>query len=373
MPTPELAVMIDDTPVPLADCHWVMWAPCGCPVAVCTTTVGEEVTATVDQAWARFYAMDAGAREDRQAGYTVSLVSRRRWDQEVSPRLGAPCPHKGTTPLSNAGRGAPLGTANEPARVARDEGLTNGTLRARIAGALREHYLVLDRRAADADGNLPCCCGGWREPGPMGTDEDGWDAHLADAVMAVVAPEIAERDAVVDPVYAAVLAVLADLYPDVRPQATGDARCLADDARLIARAARDAMAGETARLRDDLDAITAREEAAFKEVDRLCEGGRWTMRVPVEDTDSDVVIGAALADVRNLVGEVRRLRADLDAADGFKVGPVNVGLLGDGRWRCWWPDPKAPVNVHCLLTENHPTRAAALARARELAEEAPRG
>ncbi|WP_405925458.1 hypothetical protein [Streptomyces sp. NBC_00035] len=68
-------------------------------------------------------------------------------------------------------------------------------LREQIAAAMREHYLCTDRAEADADGNLPCRCGDWREPGPMGSDEDDWDSHLADAVLAVL-PATTDRAAV---------------------------------------------------------------------------------------------------------------------------------------------------------------------------------
>jgi hypothetical protein len=58
-------------------------------------------------------------------------------------------------------------------------------LREQYAAAMREHYLIANREEADADGNMPCRCGDWREPGSMGTDEEDWDHHLADAVFAV--------------------------------------------------------------------------------------------------------------------------------------------------------------------------------------------
>src|ERR1044072_6188803 len=62
-----------------------------------------------------------------------------------------------------------------------------GELRQRVAAAMREHHLTSNRAEADADGNMPCCCGGWREPGPMGGGEDAWAPHLATvAVSAVV-------------------------------------------------------------------------------------------------------------------------------------------------------------------------------------------
>ncbi|MEU2800340.1 hypothetical protein [Streptomyces sp. NPDC007117] len=54
----------------------------------------------------------------------------------------------------------------------------------RIAAALREHYLTTDREEADADRNQPCRCGDWREGGQEQSDEDDWDAHLTDVVLA---------------------------------------------------------------------------------------------------------------------------------------------------------------------------------------------
>ncbi|GAA1765900.1 hypothetical protein [Streptomonospora arabica] len=67
--------------------------------------------------------------------------------------------------------------------------------------------------------------------------------------------------------------------------------------------------------RPDLDAIAAREQAASKEVARLCEGGRWEMRVPArDDADSDMVISRSLSDIDVLTAEVRRLTAELETA-----------------------------------------------------------
>ncbi|MFF0512462.1 hypothetical protein [Streptomyces sp. NPDC004250] len=73
-------------------------------------------------------------------------------------------------------------------------------LRDRIAAALREHYLSTNRDDADADRNMPCRCGDWREPGAEADDENDWDAHLAEvALTSLPAPlDRAEYDAVVD-------------------------------------------------------------------------------------------------------------------------------------------------------------------------------
>jgi len=59
-------------------------------------------------------------------------------------------------------------------------------LREQFAAAMREHYLSSNRDAADADRNMPCVCGDWREPGAETDDENDWDSHLADAVLAVL-------------------------------------------------------------------------------------------------------------------------------------------------------------------------------------------
>lgn len=60
----------------------------------------------------------------------------------------------------------------------------------RYAAAMREHYIVSDRGEADADGNMPCRCGDWREGGDA--DEYDWDHHLATAVLAVRDSELRE-------------------------------------------------------------------------------------------------------------------------------------------------------------------------------------
>lgn len=83
--------------------------------------------------------------------------------------------------------------ADRAADTASDEGL-----REQLAAAMREHWLITSRDAADGDGNAPCRCGDWREPGPMGIDEQDWDSHLAATLLPVIARRTqqlrAERD-----------------------------------------------------------------------------------------------------------------------------------------------------------------------------------
>lgn len=74
----------------------------------------------------------------------------------------------------------------------------------------------------------------------------------------------------------------------------------------------------------DLDAIRKRLAAAEQEVSRLCDGGRWTMSVPVrEDTDSDTALMAAVEDAEALLAEVERLKAEHDRAL-WAVHPENL-------------------------------------------------
>lgn len=78
------------------------------------------------------------------------------------------------------------GLLTAPAVVSSPPATDRVTLREQVAAAMREHYLCTNRNEADADGNMPCRCGDWREPGTEVDDENDWDSHLADAVLAVL-------------------------------------------------------------------------------------------------------------------------------------------------------------------------------------------
>jgi hypothetical protein len=59
--------------------------------------------------------------------------------------------------------------------------------------------------------------------------------------------------------------------------------------------------------------IAARNEAAHAELVALCEGKRWTMQVPARETlDSDLIIGASLADVPYLLSELAAAHRERD-------------------------------------------------------------
>jgi len=62
-----------------------------------------------------------------------------------------------------------------------------------------------------------------------------------------------------------------------------------------------------------LDAIVARRERAMQELGDICAGRRrWTMCVPVQPDDSDILLAASLRDVLTLVAHIKELRARLD-------------------------------------------------------------
>lgn len=68
------------------------------------------------------------------------------------------------------------------------------------------------------------------------------------------------------------------------------------------------------RILDDatLTAIGQRRALAHREISRICSGERrWTMTVPVQEDDSDMLFSDVLTDNDTLVKEVYRLRGAL--------------------------------------------------------------
>jgi hypothetical protein len=60
--------------------------------------------------------------------------------------------------------------------------------------------------------------------------------------------------------------------------------------------------------------LKTRGDAAIAELNRLCNGEPFKMSIPVQDTDSDQIIGAALLNIGEVLAELDRLRAIEDAA-----------------------------------------------------------
>ena len=77
-----------------------------------------------------------------------------------------------------------------------------------------------------------------------------------------------------------------------------------------------------------LDEIKARVIKAHSELYKLCDGGKFTMCVPVQSTDTDIVINNSLNDVEVLIDEVRRLCAVLEG-----IAATNIYLVSEFNLR----------------------------------------
>jgi hypothetical protein len=85
----KLLAEIDGKPVPLAECDWVLWAPCGCPTGVCVA----RRALTEDDALKEFWDTRREAVRRRREGYRVELMTHARWSAEVMDLMRHPCPH----------------------------------------------------------------------------------------------------------------------------------------------------------------------------------------------------------------------------------------------------------------------------------------
>ena len=81
--------------VPLSDCDWVKWAPCGCPVGV--ARAGEDFAVTEEDAWSEFYDRKRDSDRARRAGARMELVTQARWAAEIMPLMLARCQHQANT------------------------------------------------------------------------------------------------------------------------------------------------------------------------------------------------------------------------------------------------------------------------------------
>lgn len=89
---------LDDGQVlPLADCDWIMWAPCGC---ACGVTVAEfrdgEALTTAEAVWKDWYPNARERLKRREQGFTLTLISHARYAEEVLPKFQGDCPHTPT-------------------------------------------------------------------------------------------------------------------------------------------------------------------------------------------------------------------------------------------------------------------------------------
>lgn len=95
---PELLVRIDGNAVPLRDCAWVEYAPCGCAVGVMVAAMSDGSRALPTEDDARRH-LDPKKRDRDKAirqGYRLELMTMTRYRAEID--LAVRCPHpKGDT------------------------------------------------------------------------------------------------------------------------------------------------------------------------------------------------------------------------------------------------------------------------------------
>jgi hypothetical protein len=102
--TATLLAAIGARNVPLSDCDWVLWMPCGCSQAVSLAQIPGLVIADEDTAWAHFSNLEGLENEDldialeeiaaqKQAGWRAELITHERC-RAVLDGWGKPCPHK---------------------------------------------------------------------------------------------------------------------------------------------------------------------------------------------------------------------------------------------------------------------------------------
>ncbi|WP_030917475.1 hypothetical protein [Streptomyces sp. NRRL B-24720] len=91
---PELMVQIDDQTVPLTNCVWITWAPCGCPCGALTAAYGDTAHATESQALAEIWPTKRERTKYTRQGYRVELMGWDRYRADVD--LAAKCPHEAT-------------------------------------------------------------------------------------------------------------------------------------------------------------------------------------------------------------------------------------------------------------------------------------
>ncbi|MFF2940851.1 hypothetical protein ACFVSQ_13510 [Streptomyces niveus] len=88
---PDLMVRIGKETLPLTNCVWITWAPCGCPCGALTAAYGNEAHATEEQAWQEQYPLKRERAKYQRQGYRLELMGWPRYRAEID--LAARCPH----------------------------------------------------------------------------------------------------------------------------------------------------------------------------------------------------------------------------------------------------------------------------------------
>lgn len=107
---PELMVQINGRTVPLRDCEWVFYEPCGCPRGVMDASICDQPIYDEDAAFREFFdtgykrQTDAAVKRERERGVTAELMTVERYRVEVNPRLRGKCPHAKAAEAEAAGQ-----------------------------------------------------------------------------------------------------------------------------------------------------------------------------------------------------------------------------------------------------------------------------
>lgn len=88
----KLKVEIDGVTVPLDDCDWVLWAPCGCPWGV--TKAGSDYCTKEDEVWRIHFSTARAVESAKKKGYSIELVTHEKWNAEIVGPFRNECPHK---------------------------------------------------------------------------------------------------------------------------------------------------------------------------------------------------------------------------------------------------------------------------------------
>lgn len=93
-----LLVQVDGKTLPLTDCCWIEYRPCGCPCSALTADWGDGENTFATEAQTRKHLSPTKRERDKAAreGYRLELLSWDRYRAEIDH--AARCPHlKGTT------------------------------------------------------------------------------------------------------------------------------------------------------------------------------------------------------------------------------------------------------------------------------------
>ncbi|MFJ9985370.1 hypothetical protein ACIQUD_15280 [Streptomyces globisporus] len=80
----DLMVQIDGETVPLADCAWSMWAPCGCMVAISMAVSGTRTLATEEQAHKNHSPRKRDRDREIRDGDRWELITMARYRREIA-------------------------------------------------------------------------------------------------------------------------------------------------------------------------------------------------------------------------------------------------------------------------------------------------